>query len=102
METNVDTDSNPPVSPPDEKRGSQAYQSQGIETNWMMIIFYSLIAVFEALCLSAVMLTIHWGYTYYGGFAWDGTGKMFNWHPVLMIIGLVVLYGNGKLTIVNI
>ena len=37
-----------------------------------------------------------WNAQWRGGFAWDGTGKQFNWHPVFMVTGLVVLYGNGE------
>uniref|UniRef100_A0A8D3D6H0 Lysosomal membrane ascorbate-dependent ferrireductase CYB561A3 n=1 Tax=Scophthalmus maximus TaxID=52904 RepID=A0A8D3D6H0_SCOMX len=32
-----------------------------------------------------------------GGFAWDGSELQFNWHPVLMVAGLVVVYGNAVL-----
>ncbi|KFQ46724.1 Cytochrome b ascorbate-dependent protein 3, partial [Nestor notabilis] len=32
-----------------------------------------------------------------GGFAWDGSTQMFNWHPVLMVTGMVVLYGAASL-----
>ncbi|XP_014804389.1 PREDICTED: cytochrome b ascorbate-dependent protein 3 isoform X1 [Calidris pugnax] len=35
----------------------------------------------------------HWR----GGFALDGSTKMFNWHPVLMVTGMVVLYGAAAL-----
>ncbi|NXK19587.1 CYAC3 protein, partial [Arenaria interpres] len=35
----------------------------------------------------------HWR----GGFALDGSAKMFNWHPVLMVTGMVVLYGAAAL-----
>ncbi|KFM00378.1 Cytochrome b ascorbate-dependent protein 3, partial [Aptenodytes forsteri] len=31
----------------------------------------------------------HWR----GGFALDGSAQTFNWHPVLMVTGMVVLYG---------
>ena len=34
----------------------------------------------------------HWR----GGFALDGSAQMFNWHPVLMVTGMVVLYGAGE------
>ncbi|NWY54975.1 CYAC3 protein, partial [Chionis minor] len=35
----------------------------------------------------------HWR----GGFAVDGSAQMFNWHPVLMVTGMVVLYGAAAL-----
>ncbi|NWZ52639.1 CYAC3 protein, partial [Haliaeetus albicilla] len=35
----------------------------------------------------------HWR----GGFALDGSLQMFNWHPVLMVTGMVVLYGAAAL-----
>jgi len=91
METNVDSQGSlSPIS--DEKQ--RTYPSENVETNWT--IFYIWIATMEILCVAAVVLIINWGSYYYGGFAWDGSGQMFNWHPVLMIIGLVVLYGNGE------
>ena len=34
----------------------------------------------------------HWR----GGFALDGGVRTFNWHPVLMVTGMVVLYGAGE------
>lgn len=31
------------------------------------------------------------------GFAWsDNPDLEFNWHPLLMTLGLIYLYGNGK------
>ncbi|XP_054684173.1 lysosomal membrane ascorbate-dependent ferrireductase CYB561A3 isoform X1 [Grus americana] len=35
----------------------------------------------------------HWR----GGFALDGSAQTFNWHPVLMVTGMVVLYGAAAL-----
>lgn len=32
---------------------------------------------------------------YRGGFAWSGDNQ-FNWHPLLMVLSLIYLYGNGK------
>lgn len=34
----------------------------------------------------------HWR----GGFSLDGDARTFNWHPVLMVTGMVVLYGAGE------
>lgn len=44
-------------------------------------------------CLACVLL---WNNRWRGGFAWDGSSAQFNWHPVLMVTGLVVLYGYGE------
>uniref|UniRef100_A0A8C3A2Z1 Lysosomal membrane ascorbate-dependent ferrireductase CYB561A3 n=1 Tax=Cyclopterus lumpus TaxID=8103 RepID=A0A8C3A2Z1_CYCLU len=44
------------------------------------------------LCLLAVSF---WSARWHGGFSWDGSALQFNWHPVLMVAGLVVLYGNA-------
>ena len=31
------------------------------------------------------------------GFAWSETPELeFNWHPLLMTLGMIYLYGNGK------
>lgn len=37
-----------------------------------------------------------WSSRWRGGFAWDGSALQFNWHPVLMVSGLVVVYGYGE------
>ena len=46
------------------------------------------------LCLLFVTL---WSSHWRGGFSWDGSALQFNWHPVLMVSGLLVLYGYGTL-----
>ncbi|XP_037121443.1 cytochrome b ascorbate-dependent protein 3-like [Syngnathus acus] len=43
--------------------------------------------------IACVVLVVYWYWRWHGGFAWDGTQAQFNWHPVLMISGLLVLYG---------
>ncbi|XP_005988043.1 lysosomal membrane ascorbate-dependent ferrireductase CYB561A3 [Latimeria chalumnae] len=55
---------------------------------------YLLSLLIGVLC---VVFVSYWSSTWRGGFAWDGSGKMFNWHPVCMVTGLIVLYGNAIL-----
>lgn len=43
--------------------------------------------------ISCVTLVSVWSARFRGGFGWNGSGLEFNWHPVLMTAGLVVLYG---------
>ncbi|XP_041054291.1 cytochrome b ascorbate-dependent protein 3 [Carcharodon carcharias] len=57
-------------------------------------LVYTLSLLFGLLC---IIFVTTWSKGYRGGFAWDGTAKMFNWHPVCMVTGLVVLYGNAIL-----
>ena len=46
--------------------------------------------------IAAVVLMGIWMIHYRKGFAWqDDPSHEFNWHPFLMTIGLVFLYGNG-------
>ena len=57
--------------------------------------FYLLVLIFEVLCMSTLIMLVYWGEVYFKGYAWDGSGLMFNWHPLLMVIGMIILYGNG-------
>lgn len=57
--------------------------------------FYACHLLLLALSLACVVCVCVWNSQWRGGFAWDGSGRQFNWHPVLMVLGLVVLYGNG-------
>jgi len=91
MESNIDNDSDPvPVSTPNKDDFSEQ------ETNWT--IFYMLVILVEVLSLVALVLVVILTKDHLGGYAWDGSGKMFNWHPVLMVLGLVILYGNAAIS----
>ncbi|XP_069479945.1 lysosomal membrane ascorbate-dependent ferrireductase CYB561A3 [Ambystoma mexicanum] len=57
-------------------------------------LLYLLVCLLGALC---VLFTVYWLQNWSGGFAWDGSGRMFNWHPVCMVTGLVVFYGSAAL-----
>ena len=43
-------------------------------------------------------LTVHWVMEYKKGVQWGVTelGIAFNWHPILMTLSLILLYGNGE------
>lgn len=60
-----------------------------------MLILYVSLVLCVTLGFICVVLTAVWGSHYRGGYKWDGSGLEFNWHPVLMTSGLVVLYGCG-------
>ncbi|NXS62535.1 CYAC3 protein, partial [Brachypteracias leptosomus] len=44
-----------------------------------------------------VALVSAWCQYWRGGFSWDGSTQTFNWHPVLMVTGMLVLYGAAAL-----
>ena len=60
------------------------------------LTFYGLVGLLEVVGFTCLILVIVWTSHYIGGFAWDGSSKEFNWHPLLMVIGLIFLYGNCK------
>ncbi|XP_012705110.2 cytochrome b ascorbate-dependent protein 3 isoform X1 [Fundulus heteroclitus] len=59
------------------------------------VMFYLCYLLCVAVGLACVACVCVWNSRWRGGFAWDGSGLQFNWHPVLMVTGLVVLYGYG-------
>ncbi|XP_048341476.1 lysosomal membrane ascorbate-dependent ferrireductase CYB561A3 isoform X2 [Sphaerodactylus townsendi] len=56
--------------------------------------FSILLGILGILCVG---LTGFWSQHWLGGFAWDGSSEMFNWHPVFMVTGMLVLYGSAAL-----
>ncbi|XP_038620326.1 cytochrome b ascorbate-dependent protein 3 [Tachyglossus aculeatus] len=58
-------------------------------------LFFSLaLGALGSLC---VLLTVYWVQHWRGGFGWVDSDGIFNWHPVLMVAGMVVLYGAASL-----
>merc|ERR1711973_811410 len=53
----------------------------------------------EIIGVALVAMTIAWVEIYKGGVEWGSTplGIAFNWHPILMTLSLIFLYGNGAL-----
>ncbi|XP_036383473.1 cytochrome b ascorbate-dependent protein 3 [Megalops cyprinoides] len=60
-----------------------------------MLLFYICYLLSLFLGILCVVFVSYWNSHWRGGFAWDGSALQFNWHPVLMVTGLVVLYGNA-------
>ncbi|XP_037649045.1 cytochrome b561 isoform X2 [Sebastes umbrosus] len=56
-----------------------------------------LVGASQVVGLAAVVLTGVWMGHYHGGFAWDGSGREFNLHPLCMVLGLVFLQGDAIL-----
>lgn len=58
--------------------------------------FTFLLSIHEACGVLLMILVIIWTSYYREGFSWKSNPQLeFNWHPLLMTIGLVFLYANG-------
>lgn len=65
-------------------------QSQSLEG------FFPLLSLTEGCGVLLVILVLVWTTHYRNGFSWRSNPQLeFNWHPLLMVIGLVFLYANG-------
>ncbi|XP_026203249.1 cytochrome b561 isoform X1 [Anabas testudineus] len=60
-------------------------------------LFAWLVGASQILGLASVVLTGVWMGHYRGGFAWDGSAREFNLHPLCMVLGLVFLQGDAIL-----
>lgn len=64
-------------------------------------MFACLVGASQLLGLASVVLTGVWMGHYRGGFAWDGSAREFNLHPLCMVLGLVFLQGDGEFTLIS-
>eukprot|EP00057_Strongylocentrotus_purpuratus_P004243 XP_003728314.2 PREDICTED: cytochrome b561-like isoform X2 [Strongylocentrotus purpuratus] len=62
-----------------------------------MLPFYLLLTLSQVVGIMILILVGYWTGHTLGGYAWDGSGREFNLHPLFMTIGLVFLYGDGIL-----
>ncbi|PAA51387.1 hypothetical protein BOX15_Mlig012455g3, partial [Macrostomum lignano] len=74
--------------------GASGGSSNTGEPSMKMFTIWVLIA--QAVGLLAVILTAVWMSVYHGGFSWVPE-RVFNFHPLFMVIGLVFLYADGIL-----
>lgn len=61
------------------------------------ISFTVLVLLLEILCIAILVLVLLWSEIFLAGFAWDGTEKEFDYHPVFMVISMIILYSQGKI-----
>ena len=81
----------------DETSSSPKYheKSEQLSGGASWTLFYLLVVVAEVLGIICVILIAVWGEKWMGGYAWDKSAKIFNYHPVFMVLGFVFFYGNG-------
>lgn len=75
------------------RAGSRSASVSAMSPTVAFYLCYLLCLGLGAACVATACL---WSSRWRGGFAWDGSALQFNWHPVLMVAGLVVVYGLGS------
>ena len=53
------------------------------------------VLLLECFGIGILVMVGVWTGHYRGGFAWDGTGKEFNYHPLFMIVSMIFLNSQG-------
>lgn len=69
--------------------------TSGFSRMQSILSFYLCLLLCLSLGLACVVFVCLWSSQWRGSFSWDGSDLEFNWHPVLMTTGLVVMYGYG-------
>uniref|UniRef100_A0A8D2NS54 Lysosomal membrane ascorbate-dependent ferrireductase CYB561A3 n=1 Tax=Zosterops lateralis melanops TaxID=1220523 RepID=A0A8D2NS54_ZOSLA len=82
---------------PCDEEGAVAPRCHHRPTAMLDVPFPPFCAFLGALGLLCVAMVGTWCQHWRGGFSLDGSSRTFNWHPVLMVTGLVVLYGAAAL-----
>lgn len=71
--------------------GQQPREPQRLE------VFNLIYIILQLIGLTIIILMASWVFGYLGGLSWSSTPSIqFNWHPLLMSIGMIYLYGNCK------
>lgn len=59
--------------------------------------FRMLYLIMQMIGAVIIILTVCWVFLHLNGLSWSATPAIqFNWHPLLMTIGMIYLYGNCK------
>lgn len=54
-----------------------------------------LVGLLQCFGIASLSLVGVWMGKYRKGFAWDGSAKQFNWHPLCMVLSMVFLSSEG-------
>lgn len=60
--------------------------------------FVAALSAAAAVGLASIIFVLRWVLHFKEGIAWDGGLAEFNWHPVLVVTGLIFLQGLGEWT----
>lgn len=58
--------------------------------------FRLLYLIAQMVGVTVLILMTSWIYLYLGGLGFSDPSIEFNWHPILMTIGMIYLYGNSE------
>lgn len=74
------------------------YNMDAVDPPQDLPLFTKLYTAAQVFGILSVVLVGVWIGLYRGGFAWSSSpDQQFNWHPFLMVLGLILLYANGAL-----
>lgn len=77
--------------------GVKMDEIDGESSHHKLANFRVLYLVAQLVGITLIILMLSWIFIYLGGLSWSSTpGIQFNWHPLLMTIGMIYLYGNSK------
>jgi hypothetical protein len=58
-------------------------------------LFFTAFALVQILSIVLISLCVFWAEKYLGGFSLSSPQQIFNFHPLLMTIGIIILNANG-------
>ncbi|BES92133.1 cytochrome [Nesidiocoris tenuis] len=94
MTTSYNLDTTPPAGRSPTANGDSRDQQPKMEED--LSGFWATFSGAQVLGVLVVLLVAIWTGSMAGGFAWRSNPSLeFNWHPLLMVVGFVFLYGNS-------
>lgn len=83
-------------------RSSKMESSTNHHADKNLATFRLLYTVVQLIGLALIVTMAVWVFVFLGGLSWSATPSIqFNWHPLLMTIGMIFLYGNCKYSILD-